>query len=80
MGDIDSSNFDPTKTPIAIAPQGYDNDLIDTPSQAWMPRLAIYTTLPVAVSFVLLRLCSCLRLRRRLALDDCEHSTELDYS
>lgn len=57
------SEYDPTKTPLSVAAPGQSNDVNGGPSQAWMPRLAIYTTLPVALSFVSLRVYARLKLR-----------------
>ena len=64
------TEYDPTKIPLAIAPPGQSNDVTGGPSQAWMPRLAIYTTLPVATAFVALRICARLRLKICFGWDD----------
>lgn len=66
------SEYDPTKIPLSVAPPGQSNDVTGGPSQAWMPRLAIYTTLPVAVGFVLLRIYARLKLRIAFGWDDGE--------
>lgn len=64
------SEYDPTKIPLSVAPPGQSNDVTGGPSQAWMPRLAIYTTLPVAVGFVLLRIYARLKFRIAFGWDD----------
>lgn len=64
--------FDPNTTPIGIPPPGYVSNFTGAASQAWMPRVAIYTTLPVMAILVLLRIYCCHRLRRRFGLDDCK--------
>lgn len=67
--------YDPTELPLGVAPVGQVNNLVNAPSQAWIPRLAIYTTLPAAVSFIILRIYARLRSRIMLGWDDCEHYT-----
>ncbi|KAI0534170.1 integral membrane protein [Xylaria digitata] len=64
------SDFDPTTTPIAPPSPGEESNFLDPPSQAWMPRVAIYTTLPVAVAFIILRFYSRLHLRQKLQWED----------
>ncbi|KAL2288819.1 hypothetical protein FJTKL_03473 [Diaporthe vaccinii] len=64
------SECDPTKIPLSVAPPGQSNDVTGGPSQAWMPRLAIYTTLPVAVGFVLSRIYARLKFRIAFGWDD----------
>lgn len=59
--------------PLGMAPPGEIVNLTGGPSQAWMPRLAVYTTLPVAVISVLLRVYARLRMRVQLGLDDCTY-------
>lgn len=59
--------------PLGMAPPGQTASLVGGPSHAWMPRLAIYTTLPVAVVSLLLRICARLRMKVQLGVDDCEH-------
>lgn len=71
------SEYDPTKIPLSIAPPGQSNDVTGGPSQAWMPRLAIYTTLPVAVGFVSLRVYARLKLRILLGWDDGKPLTQV---
>lgn len=66
------SGFDPSMIPLASAPPGQTNDLFNAPSRAWVPRLAIYSTLPVAVAFLVMRLYARLRSRMALGWDDCE--------
>lgn len=66
------SGFDPSMIPLASAPPGQTSDLFNAPSRAWVPRLAIYSTLPVAVAFVVMRLYARLRSRMALGWDDCE--------
>ncbi|KAF2972873.1 hypothetical protein GQX73_g783 [Xylaria multiplex] len=67
---INMSDFDPTTTPIAPPPPGQESNFINPLSQAWMPRVAIYTTLPVAVVFIIIRLYSRLHLRQKLQWED----------
>lgn len=67
---VTMSEYDPTKIPLSVAPPGQSNDVNGGPSQAWMPRLAIYTTLPVAVGFVSLRVYARLKLRIPFGWDD----------
>ncbi|KAK8029611.1 hypothetical protein PG993_010902 [Apiospora rasikravindrae] len=61
---------DPYSIPAAIAPPGYESNLIDAPSKAWTARLAIYTTLPIAIVLIFLRIYVCLRLRNGLVCED----------
>lgn len=65
--------YDLSKVPLGMAPPGQTVNLAEGPSQAWMPRLAIYTTLPVAFGFLVLRLFARLRMRIPLGMDDCEY-------
>lgn len=65
------NNMDFALIPLGKAPPGEDYNLVDGPSQAWMPRLAIYITLPIMISFMVLRLSTHFSLRTRLAWDDC---------
>ncbi|KAJ0109377.1 hypothetical protein J7T55_000302 [Diaporthe amygdali] len=62
--------YDLSKVPLGMAPPGQTVNLAEGPSQAWMPRLAIYTTLPVAFGFLVLRLFARLRMRIALGMDD----------
>lgn len=73
------SEYDPTEIPLAIAPPGQSNDVTGGPSQAWMPRIAIYTTLPVAVGFVAMRIYARLKLRIAFGWDDGEVFAQLLY-
>lgn len=67
------SEYDLSMVPLGRAPPGQTVDLTGGPSRAWMPRLAVYTTLPVAVISLLLRVYARVRMRVQLGLDDCEH-------
>lgn len=71
------SGWDPSKIPLETAPEGQTNNLIDPPSQAWVARIAIYTTLPVAIGFLVLRYWARLRYRLAFSWDDCEHTSLL---
>ncbi|KAI0429872.1 integral membrane protein [Xylaria sp. FL1042] len=64
------SDADPTTTPAAPPPPGQKSNFLNPPSQAWMPRVAIYTTLPITVAFVILRLYSRFHLRQQLKSED----------
>lgn len=74
------SEYDPTKIPLSVAPPGQSNDVTGGPSQAWMPRIAIYTTLPIAVIFVSLRVFARLKLRIAFGWDDGKPLTQLPAS
>lgn len=65
--------YDPTKVPVEMPPPGKIIDFSGGPTSAWMPRVAIYTTLPVALTFLALRAYTRLRARIPFGLDDCEH-------
>jgi hypothetical protein len=65
-------SFDPTRIPLGVSPDGQAPRFDDGPSQSWIPRLAIYTTLPLAIASVILRLYTRLRLGHGLGWDDCE--------
>ncbi|KAI1409872.1 hypothetical protein F5Y13DRAFT_169124 [Hypoxylon sp. FL1857] len=45
-------------------------DSFDPPSRAWMPRVAIYTTFPLAIVFIILRIYTRLWFKRGLGWDD----------
>ncbi|KAI0544515.1 integral membrane protein [Xylaria curta] len=64
------AHSDPTRTPIAPPPPGQLSNFIDPPSQAWMPRIAIYTTLPLVVISLTLRICARVKLHCRLGWED----------
>lgn len=64
------NSSDPSEIPFGIAPPGYNYNLNEGLSQAWIPRLAIYTTLPVALCFIFLRIYARLTLKHGLGLDD----------
>lgn len=65
-------NFDPTRIPVGTPPAGQQSNLIDAESRSWIPRLAIYTTLPVTICFVLMRLAVRIQRKHALGWDDCE--------
>ncbi|KAK8137119.1 hypothetical protein PG984_005059 [Apiospora sp. TS-2023a] len=57
--------------PVADPAPGYKSQFDgDAPSQAWIPPLAVYTTLPVAVALISLRVYVRIRHRDGLAFDD----------
>ncbi|KAK7994129.1 major facilitator superfamily transporter [Apiospora arundinis] len=56
--------------PVGLPPPGYESNFIDPPSQVWIPQLAIYTTLPVAIFLILLRIYARLRLKNGLFCED----------
>lgn len=66
------SGYNPNEIPLESAPPGQVNNLVNGPSQAWIPRLAIYTTLPIAIGFLALRICARLRSQLSVGWDDCE--------
>ncbi|KZZ95346.1 integral membrane protein [Moelleriella libera RCEF 2490] len=63
-------NFDPARIPLGTPPAGQQSNLIDAESRAWIPRLAIYTTLPVTICFVLMRLAVRIQRKHALGWDD----------
>lgn len=69
-------NFDPDNTPISRPPPGKHTNLINPPSQAWQARVSIYTTLPLVLLFVLLRVYARLRLPHGIKADDCTPCNE----
>lgn len=66
------SAYDLSLIPFAPAPPGQVSNLVDGPSRTWIPHLAIYTTLPLSVVFLFLRLGARYKLRQSPRLDDCE--------
>ncbi|KAI1346318.1 integral membrane protein [Xylaria sp. FL0043] len=65
------SDTDLATTPVEPPPPGQTSNFLNPPSQAWMPRIAVYTTLPVTVAFVIVRLYSRLYMRQQLKSEDC---------
>ncbi|KJK74583.1 hypothetical protein H634G_10112 [Metarhizium anisopliae BRIP 53293] len=62
--------LDYTKVPLGVPPPGQQSNLLDAESQAWIPRLAIYTTLPVALCFIIMRIGTRIRMKHSLGWDD----------
>ncbi|KAK9438605.1 hypothetical protein VB005_06752 [Metarhizium brunneum] len=62
--------LDYTKVPLGVPPAGQQSNLLDAESQAWIPRLAIYTTLPVALCFIIMRIGTRIRMKHNLGWDD----------
>ncbi|KAK8001007.1 hypothetical protein PG991_013229 [Apiospora marii] len=61
----------PSVVPNGAPPPGHESHFDEAaPSQAWIPLLAVYTTLPVAIALVLLRVYVRIRLRDGLASED----------
>lgn len=54
-------------------PDGQTSNFIDPPSQANIPRIATYVTLPPMLLFLALRLYTRLIITRKVGLDDCEY-------
>ncbi|KID83815.1 hypothetical protein MGU_08900 [Metarhizium guizhouense ARSEF 977] len=62
--------LDLTKVPLGVPPPGQQSNLVYAESQAWIPRLAIYTTLPVALCFIIMRVGTRIRMKQSLGWDD----------
>ncbi|KAH7324386.1 hypothetical protein B0I35DRAFT_349229 [Stachybotrys elegans] len=62
--------MDPDKTPVYAAPPGQISNLIDPPSQAWQPRVSIYTTLPLVLVSISLRVYARHKLAHGFQADD----------
>jgi hypothetical protein len=65
-------DLDLTTIPLGEAPPGEEYNLVDGPSQAWMPRLSIYITVPIMVVLVILRLFTRFTSSAHLDWDDCD--------
>ncbi|KAI0401748.1 hypothetical protein F4802DRAFT_579022 [Xylaria palmicola] len=65
------SGHDLSTIPVVPAPPGQVSNLTDPHSRAWIHCLAIYTTFPLAIIFVLLRFGALSQLRQKLRLEDC---------
>lgn len=63
--------LDPAHVPLGVPPSGQLSNLINAQSRAWIPRLAVYTTLPVSLCFVIMRLFTRIRMRHIVGWDDC---------
>lgn len=67
------SGYDLSQIPLAAPPPGQISNLVDPPSRAWVPRVSIYTTLPVALGFVILRYWARFKQKLALSWDDCKY-------
>lgn len=56
MDSLLPAGMDPSKIPIGTPPPGVTPNFVDPPSMSWAGRLAVYTTLPLMVVFVALRI------------------------
>lgn len=68
---LDLSGIDLTKVPISEPPEGEVINLDNAYSRAWMTRVAVYTTLPLPVIFISLRVYARIRRRYDIGWDDC---------
>lgn len=64
--------FDLSHIPAASPPPGVIPNFIDPPSQANMPRIFTYVTLPPMILFLALRIYARAVIMHKIGLDDCE--------
>lgn len=71
MATLLPAGTDPSSYPIATPPPGITSNLIDPPSLSWAGRVAMYTTLPLMLVVLVLRLYVRIR-SRQFGADDCK--------
>lgn len=69
------SGIDFSQIPSAAPPPGVIPNFIDPPSQADIPRIITYVTLPPMLLFLALRNYTRIFITGKLGLDDCQYST-----
>lgn len=64
--------LDLSKIPAASPPPGVVPNFVDPPSQAHIPRIFTYVTLPPMLLFIALRIYARIVITHKFGLDDCE--------
>lgn len=72
--ETDMPGFSLRQAPAAPPPPDVPQNLVGPPSQANMPRIFTYVTLPPMILFLALRMYARLFVTRKVWLDDCELS------
>lgn len=65
-------DYDLSQIPAAPPPPGVIPNFIDPPSQANLPRIFTYVTLPPMILFLAMRMYVRIFVTRKIGLDDCE--------
>lgn len=64
--------FDLSKIPAEPPPPGVKSNFVDPPSQAYIPRIFTYVTLPPMLLFIALRIYVRIFITHKFGLDDCK--------